>query len=86
MSDIHETIKRAKQEHQALFYNNSGSKEAYQSGVKHISSAEFLGYADRLPNGDLRIKKIFLLVDFEKNEVIQIQKGSRISPIELEEA
>jgi hypothetical protein len=86
MSDIYETIETAKKEKISLFYNNIGSKEAYQLGVKHITSAEFLGYADRLPNGDLRIKKMFLLVDFEKNKVIKIQKGSTLRPIKLENA
>lgn len=84
MSDIYETIEIAKKENISLFYNNTGLKEAYQLGVKHITSAEFLGYADRLPNGDLRIKKVFLLVDFENNEVIKIQKGSTLRPIKLE--
>ena len=83
MSDICKTIELAKKGKETLFYNNTGLKEAYQLGVKHISSAEFLGYADSLPNGDLRIKKTFSLVDFEKNEVIKIQKGSTIRPIKL---
>ena len=86
MSDIYESIEAAKKEKISLFYNNTGLKEAYQLGVKHITSAEFLGYADRLPNGDLRIKKVFLLVDFENNEVIKIQKGSILRPIKLEKA
>lgn len=86
MSDIYETIETAKKENVSLFYNTAGSKEAYQLGVKHINSAEFLGYADSLPNGDLRIKKVFLLVDFEKKEVIKIQKGSTLRPIKLENA
>ncbi len=84
MSDIYKSIEIAKKEKKSLFYNNKGSKEAYQLGVKHISSAEFLGYADGLPNGDLRVKKTFLLVDFEENEVIRIQKGSTIRPNKLE--
>jgi len=84
MSDIYKTIKRAKKGKHTLFYNSSGSKLAYQLGVKHISSAEFLGFAESLPNGELRTKKTFLLVDFEKNEVIKIQNGSSIKPLKLE--
>lgn len=84
MPDIYETIEAAKKENIPLFYNNTGLKKAYQLGVKHITSAEFLGYADRLPNGNLRIKKVFLLVDFENNKVIKIQKGSTLRPIKLE--
>ena len=84
MSDIYKTIETAKKENMPLFYNNTGSKKAYQLGVKHISSAEFLGYADTLPNGDLRIRRAFLLVDFKKNEIIKIQKGCTIIPVKLE--
>ena len=86
MSEFNEKIKVAKEEGNSLFYNSSGSKRAYQLGVKHIGSAEFLGFADTLPNGDLRIKKMFLLVDFEKSEVMHIQKGSIIRPVKLENA
>ena len=86
MLNLPEEIISLKKEGKALFYNTSGSKTAYQLGVKHITSAEFLGYADRLPNGNLRIKKVFLLVDFENNEVIKIQKGSTLRPVKLENA
>lgn len=84
MSNLKILIDNAKKDGDILFYNSSGLKEAYQLGVKHISSAEFLGYADTLPNSDLMIKKTFLLVDFKKNEVVRIQKGSRIKPVKLE--
>jgi len=84
MADITAKILSAKEEKKILFYNDTGTKKAYQLGVKHLSSAEFLGYADQLPNGDLRIKKELLLVDFEKNEIIRIQKGSLITPVKLE--
>ncbi len=84
MPNITEAIKRAKKNKETLFYNTEGSKEAYQLGVKHISSADYLGFADTLPNGDLRAKKTFILVDFEKNELITIQKGSQIRPVKLE--
>jgi len=84
MADIQAKILSAKKKDTTLFYNDTGSKKAYQLGVKHLSSAEFLGFADQLPNGDLRIKKEFLLVDFEKNKIIKIQKGSLITPVKLE--
>ena len=84
MSNFSILVKEAKKDGSTLFYNSSGLKKAYQLGVKHISSAEFLGFADALPNKDLIIKKTFLLVDFENEEVIRIQKGSRIKPIKLE--
>ncbi len=84
MADIKAMVLSAKQQKKNLFYNGTGTKKAYQLGVKHLSSAEYLGFADRLPNGDLRIKEAFLLVDFEKNEIIQIQKGSLITLVKLE--
>ncbi len=84
MSEFFDTIEKAKKEGNALFYNSSGSKKAYQMGIKHIGSAEHLGFADTLPNGDLRIKKPFLLIDFENREVKQIQKGAMLKPISLE--
>jgi hypothetical protein len=84
MTDITAKILSAKQKKKSLFYNDAGNKKAYQLGVKHLSSAEFLGFADSLPNGDLRIKKELLLVDFERNEIIRIQEGSLITPVKLE--
>jgi len=83
MSEFFERIIRAKQEGNILFYNSCGSKKAYQLGVMHIGSADFLGFADTLPSGDLRIKKTFLLVDFENSEIKQIQKGSTLHPVKL---
>lgn len=84
MADIRAKIFSAKQKEKNLFYNTAGSKKAYQLGVMHLDSAEFLGFADRLPNGDLRIKKEILLVDFENSKIINIQKGACITPVKLE--
>jgi len=84
MADITAKILSAKQKRKTLFYNDTGTKKAYQLGVKHLTSAEFLGFADQLPNGDLQIKKELLLVDFKTNEIIRVQKGSRITPVKLE--
>jgi len=83
MDKLLEEIALAKAEDKDLFYNTSGSKQAYQLGIKHIDSAEYLAYALRLPNGDLHIQKELLLVDFEINKIIKILKDSRISPIKL---
>ena len=84
MQKLNEKILGLQREGKALFYNTSGSKLAYQLGVKHISSAEFLGFAHRLPNGDLRIRKDFILVNFEKKEIIKILQGSSLTPLSLE--
>jgi len=77
-------ISLAKEDQKDLFYNTSGSKQAYQLGIKHISSAEFLGFADILPDGDLRVKKDFLLIDFEENKVVEILKNMKITPVALQ--
>ena len=83
MHKLLEEIEIAKSLKKELFYNSAGSKQAYQLGIKHISAAEFLGFALGLPDGNLRITKEFLLVDFEKKEIIQITQGKRICPIKL---
>ena len=83
MNKLLEEITLFKASGKDLFYNTSGSKQAYQVGVKHISAAEYLSYALSLPNGDLLIQKKLLLVDFEKKEIISILKGSRVSPVRL---
>ena len=84
MSYLREEIDLAKANGETLFYNSSGSKQAYQLGVKHLYSAEFLGFADSLPNGNLRIKKEFLLVDFENKNIIKISKNMILTPIALQ--
>ena len=83
MNRLLDDIALAKQNDEELFYNNSGSKKAYQLGVKHISFSEAMGFSLSLPNGDLQIKKEFLLVDFEKNKIIKIYPKERISPVKL---
>lgn len=84
MQDLLTMISLAKEDQKDLFYNTSGSKQAYQLGIKHISSAEFLGFADILPDGDLRVKKDFLLIDFEENKVVEILKNMKITPVALQ--
>ena len=83
MKKLLDEIALAKQKKEELFYNSSGSKQAYQLGVKHISFSETMGFSLSLPNGDLQIKKEFLLVDFEKNEIIRMCPRERISPVKL---
>jgi len=83
MTNLEEQIMLAKDENKELFYNTQGSKKAYQLGIKHINATEALGFTLALPNGDLHVRKEFLLVNFEKNEIITITKGTRITPIKL---
>lgn len=84
MPDLIDFIRLAKAADKALFYNTSGSKAAYQLGIKHISSAEYLGFADKLPNGDLYVKKDFLLIDLEEKKVFEISSKMRITPVALQ--
>jgi len=83
MENIENKIRQAKENNEELFYNTHGSKKAYQLGVKHINATEVLGFTISLPNGDLRVRKSFLLVDFEKNELIEIHKDMKITPLKL---
>ena len=83
MNNFENKISLAKAETEDLFYNTSGSKKAYQLGIKHISATEHFGLTLSLPNGDLQVRKDFLLVDFEKNEIIKISKGQKITPVKL---
>ncbi|MBE0497682.1 MAG: hypothetical protein IBX43_00400 [Campylobacterales bacterium] len=83
MPDLREQILLAKHEGKELFYNSSGNKRAYQLGVKHLSSAEYLGFADTLPNKSIRVKKPFLLVDFENGKIVEIKKDTLLFPLAL---
>lgn len=83
MPDLSEKIRLAIKENKDLFYNTSGSKTAYQLGVKHISSAEYLGFAESLPNKNIRAKKVFFLVDFENKTINMVQKETILTPVAL---
>jgi len=84
MQTLLEKISLLKEDNKTLFYNSSGSKQAYQLNIKHLSSAEFLGFALALPNGSLRITQSFYLVNFEDNFIKKIKVGSLLRPIKLE--
>jgi hypothetical protein len=83
MPDLREQMLLSKDEGKELFYNSSGNKIAYQLGVKHLSSAEYLGFADTLPNKSIRVKKPFLLVDFENGTISEIKKDTLLFPLAL---
>ncbi|MDF1879802.1 hypothetical protein JHD50_00545 [Sulfurimonas sp. MAG313] len=84
MENLIKKIRAEQEKGGHLFYNTSGSKQAYQLGVKHISDTEFSGFSLRLPDGNLRIIQNFLLVDFEKKEILSISKGEKVHLITLE--
>ena len=67
------------------FYNTSGELIAYKLGVKHLSSALYLGFAEEI-QGTLYVKKNFILVDFDRQTLTQIFKGDKLTLTPLEEA
>ena len=71
--------------HEPQFYNSSGDPLAYKIGVKHLSSAIFLGFAQEV-HGTLYVKKNFLLVDFDRQTLTQIFKGDKLTITPLEDA
>ena len=84
MKQFFETIREKISANEALFYNSSGNKDAYKLGVKHLSSALFLGYAYE-HQGILYIEKDLTLVDFEREKFTLILKGSKLTITPLEE-
>lgn len=84
MNDFFETIRKKISANEPLFYNSSGNKYAFKLGVKHLSSALFLGYAyDH--QGILYIEKDLTLVDFQTETFTLILKGSKLTITPLEE-
>jgi len=71
--------------HEPQFYNSAGDPLAYKMGVKHLSSAVYLGFAELIQD-TLYIKKNFLLVDFDRQTLTQIFKGDKLTVTPLEEA
>lgn len=65
-----------------LFYNSSGSPEAYKLNIKHLSAAPSFGYAI-LQSKKIVPIKIILLVDFEKEEIIELNNSIELIPITI---
>ncbi len=84
MNNFFQTIKEKISNNEPLFYNTSGSIEAYKSGVKHLSSALFLGYG-HTHQGVLYVDQDFTLVDFNNQKFTLILKGSKLTISPLEE-
>ncbi len=84
MNPFFETIKKRIRNNETLFYNSSGNTEAFKLGVKHLQSAEFLGFGD-LHQNILYVRHDFTLVDFEQEKLTLILKGSKITLTPLEE-
>lgn len=85
MNDFFQTIKEKIGNNEPLFYNSSGNKHAFKSGVKHLSSTLFLGFAHSHQNV-LYIDKDLTLVDFENETFTLILQGSKLTITPLQEA
>lgn len=83
MPTLHQQVLNAHAKGQSIFYNTSGSKQAYQWGIKHLSAAEFLGFTLTLPNGNVLLRKSCLLVDFSEETITQLHKGEELKLIPL---
>lgn len=66
-----------------LFYSSSGNPQAYRLNVKHISFAPILGYG-KIFNNCFKVEKEILIVDFEKEQIIEFEVGEKIKVIDLE--
>jgi len=65
-----------------LFYNSTGSTEAYKLCVRHLSAAMSAGLA-RLEGGDMYPKEVLHLVDLENEKIIVTKEPVKL--IKLEE-
>jgi hypothetical protein len=83
MEDFTKKILALQANNATLFYNTSGSKHAYQLGIKHLSAAEFLGFALILPDDQVLIRKACYLVDLEKQAIQKLSKNMRLFLIPL---
>jgi len=63
-----------------LFYNSSGSKEAYQLNIKHLSFAPVLGLAIKAGEYIYPKKKIFL-VDLENEKIEIVEDKIKLIPL-----
>jgi len=84
MNEFFQTIKEKIGNNEPLFYNSAGNKHAYKLGVKHLSSALFLGYAYE-HQGILYVEKDLTLVDFDTEKFTLILRGSKLTLTPLEE-
>lgn len=83
MKDFKEEISALKNEGATLFYNSSGSKEAYQLGIMHLGAARSLGFTQHLA-GYEKVLKDFYLVDMTQRSITLITQGSKLTLIPLE--
>jgi len=65
-----------------LFYNSTGSTEAYKLCVRHLSAAMSAGLA-RLEGGYMHPKEVLHLVDLENEKIIVTKEPVKL--IKLEE-
>ena len=65
-----------------LFYNSTGSTEAYKLCVRHLSSAMSTGVAI-LKNGYMHPKKTLHLVDLEYEKILRIEEKIKLIALEI---
>jgi len=65
-----------------LFYNSTGSTEAYKLCVRHLSAAMSAGLA-RLEGGYMYPKELLHLVDLENEKIVKTKEPIKL--IKLEE-
>ena len=65
-----------------LFYNSTGSTEAYKLCVRHLSSAMSAGLAT-LESGYMYPKEVLHLVDLENEKIVETKEPIKL--IKLEE-
>jgi len=65
-----------------LFYNSTGSTEAYKLCVRHLSAAMSAGLAT-LESGYMHPKEVLHLVDLENEKIVVIKEPVKL--IKLEE-
>lgn len=82
MKNFEKIVRDEIEQGHTLFYNSDGDKRAYQLGIKHLSSAEHLGFTQRIA-GYEKVISSFYLVDLEKETITLIIEGSKLTLVPL---
>ena len=65
-----------------LFYNSTGSTEAYKLCIRHLSSAMSVGVAT-LKSGYMHPKEVLHLVDLENEKILRIEEKIKLIKLEV---
>jgi len=80
MTDNFRTIIRAYEE--PLFYNSTGSTDAYKLCIRHLSSAMSAGKA-KLSNGYMLPNDVLHIVNLENEKIDVITTKVKLIPLEI---